>query len=291
MFRDASRDSGKWSRLTAFRDPCAEYPPLIPSRAAGFGRRWLLTVPLSSPLLARTAAARPVLAATPISRMDLKWWRERHLAKLDELRRVRPRLIFLGDSITQSWELDGPEEWRRFAPVWRRFYGDRDAVNLGFTGDTTASLLWRVRNGEADGIAPRVAVLLIGANNLGRLRWSAGDTLLGIDAILAELRRRLPMTRVLLLGVLPSERSEWTTQTTWTINRALEERYARDPVVTFLDAGHVFIRDGRLNRDLYYDTVLTPPQPPLHPSVQGQGLMAAAMEPVLAGLLGDKPHQ
>jgi lysophospholipase L1-like esterase len=29
----------------------------------------------------------------------------------------------------------------------------------------------------------------------------------------------------------------------------------------------------------------------LHPTAQGQALMSAAMEPVLAGLLGDKPHQ
>lgn len=277
--------------------------PLIPSRPFDPDRRWLLATPLAllaAPLLAaplvaaplaRSAAARPVLAATPISRMDLKWWRERHLAKLDALRRAPPTLLFLGDSITQSWEYDGPESWLRFVPVWRRFYGDRNAINLGFAGDTTASLLWRIRNGELDRIAPRVVVLLIGANNLGRLRWSAEDTLLGIDTILAEIRRRLPATRVLLLGVLPSERSDWTTQTTWAINRALEAKFAHDPVVAFLDVGHVFLSNGRLNRDLYYDPNLTPPLPPLHPSAQGQGLMAAAMEPVLAGLLGDKPHQ
>src|SRR5262249_40641096 len=142
-------------------------------------------------------------------------------------------LIFLGDSITQDWEHDGPESWGRFATQWRRFYGDRNAINLGFVGDTTASLLWRIHNGEVDGIAPKVAVILIGANNLGRLHWSAEDTVMGIDTIIAELRRRLPTTRILLLGVLPSERSDWATQTTWTINRALDEKYARDAVVTF----------------------------------------------------------
>jgi lysophospholipase L1-like esterase len=253
-------------------------------------RRSLLTAALPL-LLPRRANAAAVLAATPISRMDLPWWRERHLAKLAELRRLRPNLIFLGDSITQDWEYDGPEEWRRFVPVWQRFYGDRDAVNLGFKGDTTASLLWRIKNGEVDGIAPKVAIILIGANNLGRLHWSATDTLLGIDTIIQELRRRLPATRVLLLGVLPSERSSWITETTWTINRGLDAKYARDPVVTFLDVGYVFMKDGRLERGLFYDPQLSPPDPPLHPTAQGQGAMAAAMEPVLSKLLGDKPHQ
>lgn len=264
--------------------PPGRWPP-------GLSRRSLLGAGLLPMLAPRDGSAAAVLAATPISRMDLKWWRERHQAKLQELRRVRPNLIFLGDSITQNWEYDGPGEGRSFVPVWRRFYGDRNAVNLGFTGDTTASLLWRIRNGETDGIAPKVAVILIGANNLGRLRWSAEDTLFGIDTIIADLRRRLPSTRVLLLGVLPSERSDWTTQTAWSINRALDTKYAADKVVVFLDVGHVLMRGNQVNRELYYDPKLNPPGPPLHPSAQGMAAMAVAMEPVLAGLLGDKPHQ
>jgi lysophospholipase L1-like esterase len=254
-------------------------------------RRWLLGVPTALALAPSDGTAATVLAATPISRMDLKWWHERFQAKQEELRQGKPNLIFLGDSITQDWEDDGPEPWRNFVPEWRRFYGDRNAVNLGFKGDTTASLLWRIRNGETVSIAPKVAVILIGANNLGRLHWSAADTVLGTDTIIAELHRRLPATRILLLSVLPSERSDWTTQTTLEINRALGVKYAHDPVVTFVDVSSVFTKDGKLNRDLYLDPKLSPPDPPLHPTAQGQALMSAAMEPALSGLLGDKPHQ
>jgi lysophospholipase L1-like esterase len=239
----------------------------------------------------RRGVAATVLAAVPIGRTDLRWWRERHERKLAELRRVRPNLIFLGDSITEDWEYDGPEPWRQFVPVWRRFYGDRRAVNLGFKGDTTASLLWRIQHGEVARIAPKVAVILIGANNMGRPHWSAADTLIGIDTIIAELERRLPTTKILLLGILPSERSEWITHTTAAINRGLAAKYAHDPVVTYLDVSHVFMKEGRFDRDLFLDPKLRPPDPPLHPTAQGQALMAAAMEPVLAKLLGDKPHQ
>ena len=108
--------------------------------------------------------------------------------------------------------VSGPQEWRDFVPVWQRFYGDRNAVNLGFNGDATAHLLWRIENGEVAGIAPKVAVILIGANNLGRLHWSAEDTVAGIDAIVQQLRHRLPQTKLLLLGVLPSDRSTWVTE-------------------------------------------------------------------------------
>ena len=267
-----------------------ERRPRVPRRSLLPAPFALLAAPLSL-LAAPGANAATVLAATPIARLDLPWWRERHLAKLAELRRVKPKLLFLGDSITEDWEYNGPEPWRMFAPIWQRFYGDRDAINLGFKGDTTASLLWRIRNGETDGISPKVAVILIGANNMGRLHWSAADTLLGIDAIIGDLRRRLPATRILLLSVLPSERSDWVTETTATINRGLTEKYAHDAAVTWVDVTSVFMKNGQLDRSLYLDPLLTPPDPPLHPTAQGQEKMAAAMEPALAALMGDKPRQ
>jgi lysophospholipase L1-like esterase len=222
--------------------------------------------------------------------MDLHGWHQRFEAKQAELRERHPALVFYGDSITQDWERHGPPPWADFAPAWQRFYGDRNAVNLGFTGDTTANLLWRIEHGEADGIDPKVAVILIGANNLGHLHWSTEDTLLGINTIVAELRRRLPHTRLLLLGILPSERTAWATETTIAVNHALATQYAHGGDVTFLDVGHTFLRDGKLDRELYLDPKLTPPEAPLHPSAQGQALMAAAMEPTLASLLGDHVH-
>jgi len=100
----------------------------------------------------------------------------------------------------------------------------------------------------------------------------------------------LPETRILLMSVLPSERSDWVTETTQTINQALGEKYRGDTAATFVDVSGVFMKNGRLDRDLYYDPKLNPPDPPLHPTAQGQALMAAAIEPALSGLMGDKPH-
>ena len=251
-------------------------------------RRALLALPLLTGL---PAHAKPVMAATPLSRTDLTWWRERHQAKLVELRQKQPTLIFLGDSITQQWEHSGPPAWQDYAPAWQLLYGDRNAVNLGFIGDATAHLLWRIEHGEVGGIFPKVAVVLIGANNLGKLHWSAEDTLAGIDAVLAALRRRLPATKIVLLSILPSERNDWATATTLTINKGLAAQYRGGGSVTFLDVTPVFMKDGRLNRDLFADPKMTPPQVPLHPSAQGQILLSQAIEPTLAALLGDRVHK
>ena len=185
--------------------------------------------------------------------MDLRWWRTRFDEKQAELRERHPALVFYGDSITQDWERHGPQPWADFAPIWQRYYGDRNAVNLGFIGDTTANLLWRIEHGEASGIDPKVAVILIGANNLGYLHWSTDDTVLGIDTILRELRQRLPHTKLLVLGILPSDRSAWATETTAAVNRKLSAQFAHATNVTFLDVGHVFMHDGKLDRDLFLD--------------------------------------
>lgn len=241
------------------------------------GRRALL----ASPLLA--AAAKMPAAATPISRLDTPWWRARHEAKLAELRATRPALLWLGDSITQNFERDGPEPWARFRPVWQRFYAALPAVNLGFKGDATCHLLWRLTHGELDGIAPRAAVILIGANNLGRLHWSAEDTLAGIDAVLATCHARQPGMRILLLGVLPSERSAWASETTQAINAGLA-RHGQQ--VTFLDPTPVFQSHGAFDRTKFYDPLLHPPEPPLHPTAEAQEALCRAIAPVLRGVMG-----
>ncbi len=220
--------------------------------------------------------------------METRWWRTRHEEKLAEIHGRQVDLVWLGDSITQNWEQDGPEPWRDFAPVWRSFYGHRHALNLGFKGDTTSHLLWRMENGELDGLHPKAVVILIGANNMGRVHWSASQTVAGIEAVVAEAQKRLPGAKILLLSVLPSIRNKYVTRTTDAINRALAERYGSGVAsVTYMDVTHLFMKDGKVDRTEFLDDHLTPPDPPLHPIAQAQKRLAEAIEPTLAKMLGD----
>jgi lysophospholipase L1-like esterase len=232
-------------------------------------------------------------AARPYSRMDLPWWHDRFEAKAAELRAHHVDLVWYGDSITQDFEQAGPEPWRNFRPVWDRFYGARNAINLGFKGDATAHLLWRIEHGEADGISPRLAIVLIGANNFGHLHWPAEPTLIGIETVVAALHSHLPHTQILLLGVLPSIRSTWVDENTVSLNRDLAARYGggADPMVTFKDLTYLFVDHGRVVADRFLDTHLTPPDPPLHPSAQTQAQIAEAIEPDVRRMMGDRTAQ
>ena len=225
-------------------------------------------------------------SATATSRLGESWWRARHEAILRQLATGAPvDLVLLGDSITQNWNDPG------FGPTWERFYAGRRVLNLGFKGDTTAHLLWRIENGELAGIAPRAAVLLIGANNFGHLHASASDTVEGIAAVIGAVHQRLPKTRILLVGVLPSIRNRWVDAQTHATNEALSIRYdgGADPLVTWLDLTRLFLDgSGHVDRTRFYDIHLVPPEPPLHPDPETQGRMAAAMEPYLSRWLGDR---
>ena len=246
---------------------------------------------LGAPALLLGAAGPAPVAAAPISRMETLWWRVRHEDKLATIHaNTRIDLVWLGDSITQDWEQAGPEPWRDFAPAWRYYYGDRHALNLGFKGDTTSHLLWRMQNGELEGLRPKAAVVLIGANNMGRVHWTAPQTIAGIEAVVNEARTRLPGTPIVLLSVLPSIRSKYVTRTTEEINRGLAQRFGAGavPGVTFVDLTNLFLREGQVDRTQFLDDNLQPPDPPLHPTAQAQAHIAAAIEPTVAGLLGDR---
>jgi lysophospholipase L1-like esterase len=246
-------------------------------------------------LLGLVAAASPSQvignkATNPLSREGTPWWHARHEEKLARIRQGHVDLVFLGDSIMQNWEQHGPPAWQDFAPSWERYYGDRNAVNLGFKGDTTASLIWRLEHGEVDGIHPKAAVILIGANNNGLMHASAAETLDGIAAVIALLHKKLPETKVILLSVLPSERSTWVDETTVAINRGLADRYGHAADVTYVDVTPLFYKDGRLDKAAFLDGYLTPPDPLLHPTAQQQARISAAIEPALARMMGDRNH-
>lgn len=242
-------------------------------------------------LLVCTAATAqtPPPSIVPTDRLQEPWWAQRHARVLEQAKQhADTPLLLIGDSITQNYDkAQAPDE--NFQATWQTFYGSRGALNLGFSGDGTEHVLWRLANGEVDGLHPKVAVVLIGTNNTGHLQHTAEQTQLGIDAVVAAIEQKLPRTHILLLGVLPSAVSAEKSRRDAQVNQALAMRYGDNPRVTYLDVGSIFLRDGALRTELFYDTRFRPPAGALHPDTQGQRMLAEAIEPTLAKLLGEPP--
>ena len=257
---------------------------------------FLLTVLCAMPPSLAFAQAPAMIAApdpavTPTDRLGEGWWRDRHRAILATVAaHPDPQVVLIGDSITNNYDKATlPDE--NFQPTWQTFYAPRAAMNLGFSGDTAANVLWRLQHGEVDGLHPRVVVLLIGTNDTGVAGRNAIEAERGIDAVVADLEMRLPATKILLLGILPSAISDAKSATDETVDRYLAATYGLNPRVTYLDIGSIFLKpDGSLDPSLFYDPRLPQHYKPLHPDTIGQRLMAEAIEPTLATMLGEPPR-
>ncbi len=60
------------------------------------------------------------------------------------------KIVWLGNSITYYWQRHGGHGYDDVLPVWNKYYAPYHALDFGFIGDTTASLIWRLDNGQVD---------------------------------------------------------------------------------------------------------------------------------------------
>ena len=271
-------DGGITMNRVSLAPPCFDSDPptsrQVPTMPKTQTRSWrILLSGLSLSCLLATGPATRAQApdsVTPAPRDGS--WLKLHEQFLTRAKQGHIDLLFLGDSITQGWHNN---------EVWKRFYGPRHAANFGIGGDRTQHVLWRIEHGEVDGIHPKVVVLMIGTNNSHDN--SADEIAAGVTSIVKELRKRLPETKVLLLGVFPrSEKPDRTREKLQEVNRQIS-RLDDCSYVTYLDIGKAFVNaDGTISREIMPDF--------LHLTAKGYRLWADAMEPTLWRLL-DEPHQ
>lgn len=114
------------------------------------------------------------------------------------------RILFLGDSITERWDLPlwGSKQ------VWDANLAPRGVLDAGVSGDRTAHLRWRLDHGNLDGPPPKGAIVMIGTNDLGH-GFPPAEAAEGVRQVLIQLREKLPDTRILLLGLTPRGGAPW----------------------------------------------------------------------------------
>jgi lysophospholipase L1-like esterase len=203
-------------------------------------------------------------------------WAARWKEKMERVKQGDIDLILVGDSITHAW--DNPEN----RPVWSAYYESRKAVSLGYSGARTENILWMLENGEVDGIAPKVAVVMIGTNNTDGKHFPIAHTgeqiAEGIEKIIQTLRTKLPKTKILLLRIFPREDLPGTAEAGSKASE-IAAHLANNKDIFFLDINKVFLKpDGAIDRALMPDL--------LHPNAIGNLRWAQAMEPTLAKLMG-----
>ena len=221
---------------------------------------------------AAVAESRPVEA-----------WVKRHESFVERSKKGTVEVLFLGDSITHRWELEGAKSWAGLPAAWK-------VAEYGMGGDRTQHLLWRITAGkELVGIEPKVVVVLIGTNNIGSN--SPAEIAAGLKAILAALRMQKPVSHVLLLGLLPRSGRPVPRDDASAPAESLHPKIAEingrlakldDDAVTFLDIGPKLLdADGGLPSKMMPDY--------LHLSAEGYAVMGDAIREPVDDLLSGKP--
>lgn len=177
-------------------------------------------------------------------------------------------VLFVGDSITEGWG--------RARDTWESHYGKYQPANFGISGDQTQHVLWRIENGELDGIHPKVVVLMIGTNNS---RDTAENITRGDKKIIEEIHQKLPDSKLLILGIFPrgaDPKNPGVAATREKLHAVNVELAKLDDgnKTRYLDLGPKFLdAEGNLSPDIMPDA--------LHPNAKGYQIWADNMQPLL----------
>ena len=187
----------------------------------------------------------------------------------------KTRVLFIGASIMERFRQAGKE-------VWADHYVPLDADDFGIGGDQTQNVLWRLDQGELDGMRPKVIVLQIGNNNLD-MGYSVDEAVAGVGAVLADIHKRLPETKVLLVSLLPrgaDPEDPKVADMRAKIKRGnvALAKFDNGDTVRYTDFGGRFLDDqGVIRYGMMNDAT--------HPTAKGYAIWAAAMDPLLAEMM------
>jgi lysophospholipase L1-like esterase len=219
---------------------------------------------------ARPAHQAPAVAAPKLGREGQPdvGFLKRHEAFVQIAKKGDVDLVFLGDSITDGW--NGQKE------IWNKAFGAYKPANFGIGGDRTQHVLWRISNGELDGMSPKAAVLMIGTNNSGS--DPAEDIAAGIKKIVETIHSKSPRTKVLLLAVFPrGEKPNPQREKLKTVNSSIA-KLDNGKDVFYLDIGDKFLQpDDLLTKEIMPDF--------LHLSAKGYQIWADAIAVPLERLM------
>lgn len=228
-----------------------------------------------------TAPAK-VDASAAMPKKDTGGFLKRHEGFLARGKAGPVGLLFLGDSITDGWT--------KAPHVWETYFGKYQPANFGIGGDQTQHVIWRIENGELDGIHPKVTVLMLGTNNT--TANTAAEIAAADKKIVELIRAKIPETKVLLLAIFP--RGARKNPQGVITDAAITDAAKRTEIINAVNVELAKLDDGAnvryldinasfLGQDGKIPFAIMPDQ--LHPNAAGYQLWADAMKPLLTEMM------
>jgi len=204
------------------------------------------------------------------------------------------KLVFLGDSITDFWQL-GENPWVRgqkfgidsWKPAFVEGLPENRALNMGISGDRTEHVLYRIQPKTAGGLGqldapeldPEFIVLMIGINNT----WAQEDPVVesvfaGIVSVLDAVHVRKPKARIILQSLLPTNDEVRNRDVVVPVNVRIKDLAARQPhaaYTVFLDLYPLFTDSTGKQKTAFFVT------DGVHPNDAGYRAWSATLLPFL----------
>ena len=233
-----------------------------------------------SALVAGRSPIEPADVATPRTDANSKLAHEQLLAKR---KAGQIDVYFMGDSITRRWGASDAQ-YSELLANWRANFHGWNAADFGWGGDKTQHMLWRLQNGELDGVNPKIVVLMAGTNNVGRTTPladaddRAADVARGVAAVVREIRKRAPNATLVITGITPRN-----------------DNIAVMPIITQANAQIARLADGKAIRYININEQLALPGDLLRDGMANDGLhltpkayqvWADALKPIFTEVLG-----
>ena len=222
---------------------------------------------------ARSAAAVPARRTDPNSALA-------HEQLVAKAKAGRIDLYFLGDSITRRWGCSDPQ-YAAMLENWKQNFFGWNAGNFGWGGDGVQHMLWRIRNGELDGVNPKVIVISAGTNNIGTKPGGSAkvaDIVNGIRALIDTCRQKAPDAKIVLTAIFPRNDSMDVLPEINQVNAELA-KLADDRTVFVLNVNDKLAdANGVLFDGMTGDK--------LHLTVKGYQVWADGLKPLLTKFLG-----
>jgi lysophospholipase L1-like esterase len=254
------------------------------TNARWFSWRGLIAIAaVSTSVLAQTPPGRPapIPADQPAPRTDANS-KLAHEQLLEKARAGGVDIYFEGDSITRRW---GATDYPQFLENWKQNFHGWNAGDFGWGADTIQNILWRLQNGELDGVNPKVIVILAGTNNVGSGGGDdakVADITKGIKAILDLCQKKAPKAKIVLTAIFPRNDNRANPLAAIpTINRINENiaKFADGKKIRFVNINDKLAdKDGTLFEGMAGDK--------LHPTLKGYQIWADALKPIFTELLG-----
>jgi hypothetical protein len=205
-----------------------------------------------------------------------------HRQLLEKRTQGKIDVYFMGTSITRRW---GATDYPDFLANWKQNFFGWNAADFGWGADGIEHMLWRIENGELDGVNPKIIVIDAGTNNVGSVpgdQAKIDDITRGLRALIDLCRRKAPNATIVVTGIFPrNDNRSNPLAVIPEINRINENlaRMADGKSIRYVNVNDRWAdATGKLYDGMTMDG--------LHPTVKGYQIWADALKPIFTEILG-----